>query len=970
MKRSRPTFVFCLSLFSLLPVCFAAAEEGARAGKGPEKKEESTIPRFVPRHFLRTGGRRIESGLRIESTADRVRVAQKFLPQGGEPRGMPLPQHLGGGFLFFQPVAVDGATYTAFYRARTWTGDLLPLGRIPFAVQHVAFGFDRVYALGVSLQAAFDPDSGRVLPLAPLPPLATISGLAFVGPRRAIVSGPLVGVLYTPNAGLTWERVEGAESIEVDLTGKHLFVRTSQGLSLVNDEGATVLLSSADLDERALRTLSFERVLEGHVGSDAVEVDDVSRSARHPAAPGLASRDLLERKWIAVLTRGAPYKGAALAIEGGELLRLGLDDGLELSARPSQVAPTATCIATADEAEKDSSPLFLCRGKTLQAYRLLRDAAWEEEGVKTDLALVWEGKSESEVLTWGSGGALLSGDCRGGNKEAQACHLSASGARSLHLPPQQGQKSRAYASTSHLAEALWFDRETDAIKRAVLSAPNQPQKKIHSWKLPADHAIFELLREGALLRRASVTKEGLNFWATHREKFVGVLLGDGAKPSFGVVQRPLRRAIFDGPRAILWGAAGFAKQSVDGGQTFEELSLPYRSGDAELPFVDHPHSAVTMGCSAVGCSLGRLLKIGWSLPQQTEEKLPLARPFPVSGSTRFRFTCGAPKSSPPRRAAGEGSFPGFWEKSPPALLGGDEGYSLPFPGDLARFYVWGPADSSWNRAGRSQVMFVNPWDGLAVRTSAPTLQLFASATDAKSHLGLDDPTSGFRFLSMDPDGRSGVMIFRGAASTDLFAFEEGQPLEHIRGAHELGHRNLAGAVRSRSSFVVAFVQGPVLSLVQLSGGTVHPFADFNLGNQGQRGVQLVRTHRGDLGLALEGDDGLFVYPVSYQGELGEPIFVSHESGTPAACTPEATGFIIDRELAVSPYLETTTSRTISVSRVRAKMIIGYGKICIDSLRAEARDLGELDGAPAPGASILLTVLDADSDGRRSQLVCE
>lgn len=972
--------LLCATLAVLPRSAFA---EGARndpsAGKGQKKDERaavglsaSSLPHFFPRHFLRTFGRRIESGLRIESGADQVRVAQKVFPQGGEPRGMPLPDHLGGGFLFYQPVAVDGSTYTAFYRSKTWTGELSPLGRIPFAVQYVAPGFDRVYALGVSLQAALDVDTGQILPLAPLPPLPTVSGLAFDGPRRALVSGPLVGVLYTRDAGLTWGRVPGAEAIEVDLMGNHLLVRTTLGLSFVNEEGEPVRPENAPLDRGALRTIEFERLLEGQGGTDAFPFGDVEAAPLSADGSAAASRDLLERKWLAVLTRGVPTEGGAYAILGGELLRLGLDDGLRLRSRPTQIAPSSTCIATVEEEGKTRAPLFLCRGKRLEAYRLKPLSAFEKDPAESALELVWEGLGASEVLSWGSGGALLSGDCQGKNVAARVCHLSARGARSLTLPQVPGapESPRAYATTSGGAHLIWFDRKPGTIKKVELSSPDKAPHKARIWTLPADHTVAEFLKVGALLPRASVTKDGVNFWATHREKFVGVLLGDGEKPSFGAVQRPLRRAVFDGPRAMLWGAAGFAKQSVDGGQTFEELSLPYRSGDSELAAVDHVRSAVTMGCSAVGCSLGRLLKLGWSLPEHTEEKIPKARAFPVAGSTRFRFTCGGLTRSPVRRATEELSFPGFWESAAPSLPGGHEGSSAAFPGDLARFYAWGPADTSWGRTGRSQVMFVDPWDGQKLRSTSPTMQLFQSSTDAKTRLGLVDLTSGFRFLSMDPDGRSGVMIFRNAASTELFVFEEGQPLEHFSGAHDLGHRNLAGAVRARSSFVAAFVQGPVFSLVELSGGSVKPLVEFNLGSSGHRGVSLVRTHWGDLGVALEGDDGLYVYPVSDQGDLGEPLVVRHEAKTPPACSPEATGYIIDRDLAVAPYIETTTSRLVNVGRVRAKMVVGYGKVCIDSLRAEARDLGDLDGAPAPTASIPLSVFDADSDGRRSQLICE
>lgn len=962
-----------------IPSRSAAAENTNSSGKGDKDLAQGSPPalgpegpHFLPRHFLRTEGRRIESGLRIESTSDRVRVAHKVFPPGGEPRGMSLPEHLGGGFLFYQAVAVDGATYTAFFRSKTWTGELSPLGRVPFAVQYVAPGFDRVYALGVSLQTAFDVDTGEILPLSPLPPVVTITGLAFAGPRRALVSGPLVGVLYTRDAGLTWGRVAGAEAVEVDLSGNYLFVRAAGGLSLVNDEGEAVPPRSNSLDRGSLRTIDFERLVEGQGGTDVLEFAGRGDAVASSEAEDVASRDSLERKWIEVLTRGVPLRDGAYALARGELLRLGLEGDLTLESRPTQVSPQATCIATVEDVGKTHGVLFFCRGATLEAYHLAQSTSSDHGDFTGTLDLVWKGRRESEILSWGSGGALLSGDCRGKNEGTQVCHLGEKGARPLLLPKAlpPPESPRAYATTSVAAHMIWFDRKAGKIKKQELTSPGVIQKKTQTWMLPADHTVVEFLEEGALLPRASVTKDGVNFWATHREKFVGVQLGDSEKPSFGAVQRPLRRAVFDGPRAMLWGAAGFAKQSVDGGQTFEELAVPYRSGDAELSAADHARAAVTMGCSAVGCSLGRLLKLGWTLPKQTEEKSPQARALRTSGLSRFRFTCGGLKRSPPRRQAEKLSFPGFWESPAPSLLGGHEGSSAAFPGDLARFYAFGPADASWSRSGLSQVMFVDPWDGLKLRTTAPTPQLFQSSSDAKTRLGLVDLTSGFRFLSMDPGGRSGVMIFRNAATTELFVFEEGQPLEHFSGAHELGHRNLAGAVRARSSFVAAFVQGQVLSLVRLLGGTVQPLSEFNLGPGGQRGAQLVRTHGGDLGISIEGDDGLFIYPVSDQGELGDPLVVRQDAQTSRACGSEATGYIIDRELAVAPYLETTTSRLINVGRVRAQMIVGYGKACIESLRAEARDLGEVDGAPEPTASILLSVFDADSDGRRSQLICK
>ena len=67
----------------------------------------------------------------------------------------------------FEVATADGAPATVFYRADSWTGELKPLARIPFAALHVALGFDRIYALGVTLRAALDVESGELFKNAP-----------------------------------------------------------------------------------------------------------------------------------------------------------------------------------------------------------------------------------------------------------------------------------------------------------------------------------------------------------------------------------------------------------------------------------------------------------------------------------------------------------------------------------------------------------------------------------------------------------------------------------------------------------------------------------------------------------------------------------------------------------------------------------------------------------------------------------
>src|SRR5690606_17209884 len=82
--------------------------------------DSSRAPQVVPWSVLTAEGRRIESGWRVERQGERIHVAQRTFPPGGQPQGVELPAHLGGGFLFSVPLAADGQSATAFYRARTW----------------------------------------------------------------------------------------------------------------------------------------------------------------------------------------------------------------------------------------------------------------------------------------------------------------------------------------------------------------------------------------------------------------------------------------------------------------------------------------------------------------------------------------------------------------------------------------------------------------------------------------------------------------------------------------------------------------------------------------------------------------------------------------------------------------------------------------------------------------------------------
>jgi hypothetical protein len=269
-----------------------------------------------------------------------------------------------------------------------------------------------------------------------------------------------------------------------------------------------------------------------------------------------------------------------------------------------------------------------------------------------------------------------------------------------------------------------------------------------------------------------------------------------------------------------------------------------------------------------------------------------------------------------------------------------------------------------------ELRFVDPWDPAVIRRSAPTGQLFSSFLSAKNALGSLDLARSFPTVAFDPSGSGGVVLLRTQASTDLILFNEGQALALIPGAHEKGLRNLLSAVNANGTWYSAFQKGSRVSIVRLDSQAITEIADLSLGEAGLRFLQLVRTKRGELGISIEGDGGLLVYPLSTKGELGEPLLVPHRSSRPESCAIEASGFIVDRLMSVSPYLEGKEEMPLRVSDVRARWIVGIGKPCLEAMTARSR--AEPEGIPGKleGNTLSLTVLNSDSRGRRSGLTCK
>lgn len=947
-----PNSVAILAAFSVSfvgrPVAQAEPHDDESQTAHPSQSAhlELSSPSFLPRYAHRGAARFIQHGLRIERVFDAISVSSENFASGGEPKQLELPKHLGGGFIFFQAVGAENQSATHIYHSQTFTGPLKPLARLPFVVLQMRAGFDRLYALGTGIKIALDIETGAVLDLAPLPDVVTVESLEFAGSNRATLLAPLLGVVATNDAGLNWRKVDEAVALEHSSDPDHLLVRTNAGaFALDSDVRPTI------------RGEALKQTLGAHI------------AGAFPMSDALGA-DLLH-----VLSRGVRIKDEIVAIHRARLLIAPAQGQFRVSPTATQIDPNSTCIGVPND--KDSA-LFLCRGSELT---LLRFHAGKVNILRR-ARITQQGPDHLSLLAFGQGSFLLKGVCPSDTSQdqrptggASLCWITRRSAQSLKSTSTRSC-DLSFATDATGAWSIGWDARKKAFDvTSLASNPPAPSKTFH-YSIAEKDNLLTLLGSGSILPQANKRPDGFSLWLTHGEKFVGVHLSAEGTVDSGALQRPLSRALFYGNKALVWGAAGFAKQSIDGGLHFEELEVPFRSGDVELGASLDQNAATLMGCGDAGCVVGHLLRRGWDIQPLKHapevERTPLTPP----GGGRHNFTCGSTRiSSPSRRNEAVSAFEGFWEFKPPTLAPGYQGISVGFPHDQARLYAYGPRDIPWNRDGRFELWYIDPYNVGAVQKTRSSFHLAENLLAAETLLGTIDQGTSFSEEILDPDALAGVLLLHSRGTQSLLSWHKGGALVPIaletESGEELTLRGLRGVVQSKGQIYLAYVSdNSLMSVARIETTGFYELATFPLGESGSRGAQLVRTTEGNLGVSMEGDAGLFIYPLHENGELGPPIVAKHQSSRPVSCAPEATGFVVERELALSPYLETEHGEAIKTNGLRAKMIIGSREPCIEAMTARVRTLPALAPMVGSAQAVPLSILNADSEGNRLELLCE
>ncbi|MCH2110490.1 MAG: hypothetical protein MK135_14305, partial [Polyangiaceae bacterium] len=818
-RLRRALWVYCTCfLWGELSAASAFAQEELGSFESSSQADTEGYPlRFIPLSLFNHQDRRIMNRLRVHgSAAGEGQVSIDYFPDGGEPQGYRIPRSQGGGFLFLQPLAGEYSATTGIWRAETWTAPLEPFVRVPGLVRSVAFGGDRIYLSNGQL--VLDAQSGELL--ASDLPAVVQSDRLFVNGERVLIESPILGLLGSRDGGRHFEVLGPDLRL---LQGELLRVTGPQGPGTL-DKFLRYQPFEGGRSGRAFRGVA-PNLSPGHVSTRAAPPRSKGQSsgaaARHQArvlqlAERNFSSDLLELIQEGALVRpGSAFEGHQLVrVKEGRASTLTLD-------RKGRVVFDEYAVEEGLNCGNAGRGLLYCRGDVTSLLAVNAPPANNPAKGGLLVRRLAQVSNQNQALAADQGVVLLPGGCehRPGALQDQTqtfCRISATGVQELTWPGRLPDGPLAYGVNE--SQTFAFALRPEGLRFFDLGLG-----VARDLPFPDDQSLRDLLLQGQLLPQAFSSQSRPGIWLTSGEDFVGIVLEEGAILSAGVIQRPLRRAFLSAERAAIWGASGFLKLSIDGGQNFRTRSYPWVSGDPEPAHSHEEFSRPRLGCGEAGCVLGQWLQLGW-WPEQEEPiqpSLPELRRPPPSGVGRFLFHCRQRNQATLKAAKGPSSskrlaqaadptdfltqfatsFSAFGDLRFRQLSSQDVGIERSLRSGVARFVVEGPRRLEWGDLASSRIDFVNPFRPLQTESSADTPGLFPTSRVAAESLGHLERASRWTHLAFDAKGDSGLALMRSKSGVTLVWFSKEQPLRVVRAPSRL-RRLLSFAQTSQGAFLL------------------------------------------------------------------------------------------------------------------------------------------------------------------------
>jgi hypothetical protein len=881
----------------------------------------------------------------LQHPGGRVERARELLPDRA-PRAVVLPEHLGGGFLFF----VSSGT-TSVWRAKSWTGELKPLAHVEFDVDDIRPGFDRIHLFDKRSGdiLSIDPDTGRGTSSGSLPTAAAHPSVAVADAWFGAVETPYRGVMATFDAGASWQVVDPLGG-NVRVEGSDIVVARGTDELVLDPMGAVQKRSRPVVSPPA----------------DAADDDDVEEPARSVPETKL---DLRLRD--AVL-RGFPIdRDRALLLANGTLSMVKLSDGGVEARRESAAPPGSECVA-----------VTLGRGVGFVCHEEASRTTLYRYEPPLGLVPLASYAAPRYVSASGRGAVIVRGSCaEAGTAHARVyCVWSAAGQpREVAVKGAAGAERVAAVSTGEVA-VLLPPRHGAPGSLSWIGA--RGRNRTVALRIPElEPKLRRLVERGLWLEGLTELGDGaLATWIAGGDEFVGVRVARNGRVTVGRPGQHLRQSWLSGTSALELVGNGLASETLDGGFTWSEVEVPPGLEPGKVP-VSGRSDLHEQGCSRVGCALGTWIRIGW-WGRPDRQALPLAaRPeltaVPPSGGGRWSMTC-APtgvvagpdlKPSADESADRREAWPSFLGVAPPQRRAGDAAFSHATSSHVlpVRGYVWGPEGPGWNALARIQLRISDRFASEPrLWSTAPSRAPWPDSVTAAQAFG-DTSAGGYSHWSavLDGSGRAGALLVKARGTSELFMFEEDRPLQVVRNAASSGIGELAGVARLGTDwYVAAALRAQAFHVFRVEGGQLRPFAELPDRRRSYAGegylTRLVRSARGDaLGIWVQvaklrgSSTSWYIYPLDLRtGRAGEPIELEPaQLGTvPPACADDASGYVLQGPLPVEPYFAFTGSaEALRTSAAEARLIVdGTGALCVDQLAAVAD--GPLSAALSTGSS--------------------
>ncbi len=869
----------------------------------------------------------------VENANGQVTTAEQLLPTAKQILPVALPARLGGGFLFFAT-----GQGTTVLRSETWTGALSALTRFEGTVEAVEVGFSSVLVKAESW-FALNPEQGTLGPLEGLPAAPAYEQIAIVDAWFGAVKVPFQGILVTYDAGQSWLPLGIAGSLRLRKERNFLWVDAEKASYALDAKGR---LS----EQPATGPTDFE---------DEDDVDGLTESPRattqQGSAVGGSAEDSPQR--AAVVSGFLEAPDIAVLAQNSDLLRVKLSTGRVLKVG-RRALDGDTC-----------SPLSLGASDGLVCHNAANETLIYRYLPGFTVTKIGSFAGPRRVSASGTGALTVSGSCTGSTSTANDAHC-------VLFPQREAREVRVAHALGNekvlgMSDGTVLILTPPASGRAGsvrISGANQ-QENSAAIKWPAlDADSLRLLRHGVWLDGFRQEGAGVTGWVMDNSTLVGVRLSvDGkltARDPIPVGAHPM----LSGPYALLPAGDGTARESTNGGVSWNEVPVPVN----ERTLLTRHEQRV--GCSAVGCVLGDWLRIGWqgaaSLRKIKPPPNPVFRSLPSPGGNRWLFSCRGPSSVGPRglvrseplreeraprprvprgpqSSEKNALWEAFWHLPPPrrpsygrGLEFGTESEDMQVHG-----YLW--TDNAFPTNAWWQLYFA---DRFRVEGGIQsTLQSDVSWKDeAQATQAFGGTSSGFGSnwtAELEPASESGALLIRSAGKAELFAFEANHRLLALATAG-LDLQRLAGVVKLGERLFVASLSTRELLVFEVNGGGLQERLRVPLDRaQPLLYPRLVRNLAGDLlGVWARAENGAwFVYPIDLEaGQILEPTWRSARelAITPRSCKYDQDGWLLQGHPELLPHFEFLGGASdLRVSLPETRLVLREEGVCLQALAARA-----------------------------------